>query len=201
MSGVEATSYRFLTSTPVVSPREIARHMIGVRLPGTSVGLPTRFLSDVLDRERLVRLRAEVIVTDRPRISRVTIDSDAGLTPTDLRALPWGRYLDAACEAAGPTRIEVASDGSGITAHPIAESDSATALASIHAARRTKAPVTRETLETVARLYREAPSLNKPRGEHIAEQMYVSTSWARQLVGRARAEGLLPKTTMRRATN
>lgn len=200
-SGMEARSYRVIPSGTMLSPRDMARFMIGVRLPGTTVGLPARFFSDVVDRDRRVRLHAEVVVTDRPRIAMVMIDSDSSLTPTDLSALPWGKYLDAACEAAGPTRIEVVNDGSGITATPIVESEAASAVASIHVARRTKAPVTQETLETVARLYREAPSLNKPRGKHIAAQMHVSDSWARQLVGRARAEGLLPETTMRRATN
>lgn len=175
---VTGLTFNFVTDGPVPFP--------GV--PGAAI--PRRFTAAVRDRANECTAQIEVEVDDgRPRIRTIAIHADGvALTPTSLRRLPIGAYLDGVVTRA-VLKVERETE-STVRIEPIMDFDEAFKVTNAgKAARRRRQPVTSETLAAVAAAYREAPPRQK--SAHVAVRLGVQDGYARQLISRARREGLL----------
>lgn len=161
-------------------------------VPGAAI--PRAFTVPVRDPANCCVVQMEVEVTSvgaRLRSFAVRAEGDP-LTPTSLRRLPIGSYLDAAVTRA-VMRMDAFVDTGGENRYlvtPIAELDQAVKVMNAgKAARRRRQPVTTDRLAAVASAYREGPDRGK--SEYVAEQLGVESGYARQLIHRARKAGLL----------
>ena len=159
-------------------------------VPGAAI--PRRFTAAVRDKANRCTAQLEVETGDggRPRLRSFAVRSDDGpLTPTALRRLPIGSYLDAVVTVS-ILRVERVSD-EDVKITPIMDFDDALKIVKAgKAAARRRQPVTPERLAAVAAAYAEAPP--RQRSERVAEALGVEPGYARQLIYRARKEGLLP---------
>lgn len=166
-------------------------------VPGAAI--PCRFTASVRDRENQCTAHFEVVVEDgRPRIHGLALVSDGNpRTPTELRRLPIGSYLDAVVRAAlmkPPT-----STFGTVTTTVVKVMDAEEGFRAVEAgkaSRRRRRPVTRETLERVRDAYNDAPKRKKT--AYVADAMDCAEGYARQLVKKARDEKLLPPSGRRK---
>ncbi len=179
--GLEVTppSFNLIKDRPVPFP--------GVR----GAAIPRRFTAAVRDRRNNCSAQLEVETDDsRPRIRALTIRSEGdALTPTGLRRLPIGSYLDAVVSVS-ILRVQRVSDTEVEISPTMTFEEAVKVTKAGKAARRQRQPVTRERLEAAAKAYQEAPP--RQRSEYVAEQLGVEPGYARQLIHRARKEKLLP---------
>jgi len=159
-------------------------------VPGAAI--PCRFRAEVRDRENACTAQLEVVVDDgRPRLRSFTVRAEGEpLTPTALRRLPLGAYLEAAVTVS-VTKVTMVSEGL-FNIGPFTDmNEAAGVMEAGRATRRRREPVTRERLVEAATAYQEAPARGKT--DYVAERLGVEPGYARQLIHKARHEaGLLP---------
>jgi hypothetical protein len=165
-----------------------------VPFPGVpDAAIPCRFTAEVRDRENGCTAQLEVVVDEgRPRIRSFTVRAEGDpLTPTELRRLPLGAYLDAVVTVSVTKVTQVTEEVFRIA--PFTDmNDAAGVTEAAKRSRRQRQPVTRERLVAAATAYQEAPARRK--SEHVAKELDVDSSYARQLIYKAREAGLLPPT-------
>ncbi|HEX2041537.1 MAG TPA: hypothetical protein VHF24_02780 [Acidimicrobiales bacterium] len=179
LEGLEVShSFNLMKDPPVAFP--------GV--PGAAI--PRRFTGAVRDPANGCKAQLEVEIHDgRPRLRSFTVvTEDDPLTPTDLRRLPIGSYLDVVVSSA--ILRSQRSPGGDVILSPITDFNEAVTITKAGKAARRRRPVTRERLEAVAAAYRGAPP--RQTSEYVAEQLGVGEGYARQLIHRARKANLLP---------
>ena len=154
--------------------------------------IPCRFTCEVGDLDADCTAHLQIEVTEgRPRLRSFTLTAsgDNLLTPTAIRNLPLGTYLDLAVARAVARTSKVTEEVTKIA--PFATFDEAAdVMKAGRAVRRRQQPVTDERLEEAAEAYREAPPRQKT--QHVADELGVGYGYARQLVHKARKAGKLP---------
>ncbi|MGI9079732.1 MAG: hypothetical protein ACR2GF_02740 [Acidimicrobiales bacterium] len=179
----------------------LGRWMAGgtVHVSGSkSYKLPPRFLASIIGPG--LRIGLEVAVTDRPRVTRLTLDADEALTAAQVRQLPWHRFVDMACVEAGGVVVEreEGQEGPQWLIQPMTEDETRSALA------KRRRPVDDSLLARVAEHYRDAIKGREPTGNYVHEALKAegdvySKKYVRELIQKARQRGHLGKTTPRRA--
>lgn len=153
--------------------------------------LPRRFDSAVRDLDNGCTAQLEVVVHDgRPRIRSLVLTGDTPLTPTDIRRLPLGAYLETAVATVVMKATVIAPGNVSIT--PMDYGEVVGTMTRARVPRQKRAPITPATLERVAAAYNAAP--RGQRTQHVADELDVEPGWARQLVMKARNAKLLPPT-------
>jgi hypothetical protein len=156
--------------------------------------LPARFMYSVTraDGQRLT-LRLEV-VNRRVVCRKVELESDSGVSASDMKSVPLARWIGAAVTAA-LLKVERTSDGVAMT--PVGEREL------VPAPRRTRVPD--DLLQEVAKVYREALDRGAAPTRAVAEQVVHPEGWrpSRSTAGRwvyeARRRGFLGPTGERQA--
>lgn len=166
-----------------------------VALPGApGFAVPRQFSAWVADADRGLLIGLSIEVNERASIVDLAVQG-APVTPSELRDLPWGAYLDVALGKVMMRAERVPGPNPHTLVTPLSGSQEVAAALSAHKGyrrNRGRRPVDADRLRRVADLYRAATEQEIPTGDYIASAEGVSPGTARSLVARARAAGLLP---------